>query len=179
MESEELIRTIMAEVMANLDKDAVTFTKKSGAPQSPSTPSSAGPTAGRDQYPLGEKIPERIASSTGKKLSDFSFEAVVSGQIKADDLRISKETLELQAQVADSVGRTTLANNFRRAAELIAVPDDELLSVYDALRPYRSTKDELYGLATKLESTYQCRINAAFIREAADVYEARGRLRVD
>lgn len=182
MESEELIRTIMAEVMANLDKDAVTFTKKSDVPRSPSSApraGSGGATVGRDQYPLGEKIPERIASSTGKKLNDFSFEDVVSGKVKADDLRISKETLELQAQVADSVGRDTLANNFRRAAELTAVPDDELLAVYDALRPYRSTKDELYGLATKLEKDYGCTINGAFIRQAADVYEKRGRLRVD
>lgn len=182
MESEELIRTIMAEVMANLDKDAVTFTKKTATPQSPSSaprPASGGSNVGRDQYPLGERIPERISSSTGKPLNDFSFEAVISGKVKADDLRISKETLELQAQVADSVGRDTLANNFRRAAELIAVPDEELLAVYNLLRPYRSTKDELYGLAAKLEKDYGCVINGAFIRQAADVYEARGRLRVD
>lgn len=185
MESEELIRTIMAEVMANLDKDAVTFTKKAATqnaatPQSPSSaPRASGTTVGREQYPLGEKIPEQISSSTGKPLNDFTFEDVVSGKVKAGDLRISKETLELQAQVADSVGRGTLANNFRRAAELIAVPDDELLTVYNALRPYRSTKDELYGLASELEAKYQCTINAAFIRQAADVYEARGRLRVD
>lgn len=179
MESEELIRTIMAEVMANLDQDTVKFAKKTPAPASATASTSVGQRLTRSDYPLGEKVPDRITSPSGKRLSDFSFERVIAGEIKADDLRISKDTLEMQAQVAESVGRDTLANNFRRAAELIAVPDDKLLSVYDALRPYRSTKEELYTLAGELEGKYQCTINAAFIRQAADVYEARGRLRVD
>jgi propanediol dehydratase small subunit len=33
-----------------------------------------------------------------------------------------------------------LAMNFERAAELTAVPDDRILEIYNALRPYRSTK---------------------------------------
>lgn len=65
----------------------------------------------------------------------------------------------------------------RRAAELIKVPDDELLDVYNAMRPYRSTKAELYTIADKLEKDYGCVVNAKFIREAADVYEKRGRLK--
>jgi propanediol dehydratase small subunit len=67
----------------------------------------------------------------------------------------------------------------RRAAELIAVPDDQLLIIYNSLRPYRSTKAELYGIADELEQKYKCTVNAAFIREAADVYEKRGRLKAD
>ncbi|MGA4670683.1 diol dehydratase small subunit [Propionibacteriaceae bacterium Y1923] len=180
MESEELIRTIMAEVMANLDKDAVKFAKKPAASSSSSSSAaSSGAKVSREQYPLGEKLPDRITTPTGKSLSEVTYEDVISGKVGADDMRISKETLELQAQVAESVGRPTLANNFRRAAELIAVPDEKVLDVYNALRPYRSTKDELYGLASELESQYQCTISAKFIRQAADVYEKRGRLRVD
>lgn len=179
MESEELIRTIMAEVMANLDKDAVTFAKKEPATAAAAPRRSTSGAVTKDQYPLGDNVPDRIRTPTGKSLADCTFEGVMSGQIKAEDMRISPETLEMQAQVADSVGRTTLATNFRRASELIAVPDDNLLATYDALRPYRSTKKELYDLADELEREYQCSVNAAFIREAADVYEARGRLRVD
>ena len=85
----------------------------------------------------------------------------------------------MQAQVAESVGRDTLARNMRRASELIAVPDDELLTIYNALRPYRSTKKELNDIADNLERQYACTVNAAFIREAADVYEKRGRLKRD
>jgi propanediol dehydratase small subunit len=170
MDQEQLIRQIMAEVMTSLGKDSVTFQKKSPA---------AGGTIGRDQYPLGEKMPEKVKSATGKVLSDFSLEKVKSGELTAEDFRIAPETLEMQAQVADSVDRENLARNMRRAAELIAVPDDRLLGVYNALRPYRSTKAELYGIADELEQKYHCTVNAAFIREAADVYEKRGRLKAE
>jgi propanediol dehydratase small subunit len=169
MESEELIRQIMNEVMANLGKDQVSFAKK---------PAATG-TIDASSYPLGERMPDRIKAATGKVLADFSLEKVKSGALTADDFRIAPETLEMQAQVAESVGRDTLARNMRRAAELIKVPDAELLEVYNALRPYRSTKAELYGLADGLESKYGCTVNAAFIREAADVYEKRGRLKAE
>ncbi len=173
MDSEELIRQIMAEVMANLGTDTVTSAKRSRATIT------AGAIVGRAQYPLGEKVPEKIKSATGKPLSEFSLDKVESGAMSAEDFRIAPETLEFQAQVADSVGRESFARNLRRAAELIAVPDDELLSVYNALRPYRSTKADLYAIADNLEKKYDCRVNAAFIREAADVYEKRGRLKTD
>ena len=41
----------------------------------------------------------------------------------------------------------------------------------------RSTKKELLAIADELESQYQARICAAHVREAAEVYERRGRLR--
>ncbi|CDL36747.1 Propanediol dehydratase small subunit [Citrobacter freundii] len=61
----------------------------------------------------------------------------------AQDMRITPETLRLQAEIAKDAGRDRLAMNFERAAELTAVPDDRILEIYNALRPYRSTKDEL------------------------------------
>ncbi|MDR0416149.1 MAG: diol dehydratase small subunit [Propionibacteriaceae bacterium] len=166
MDQEQLIREIMAQVMA-----------KVGSPSA--APAPAGGQVSKGQYPLGEKIPEQIKSATGRPLPDFSLEGVVSGTLTAEDFRIAPETLEMQAQVADSVNRGAFARNLRRAAELIAVPDEELLSIYNALRPYRSTKAELYAIADKLENQYGCKINPAFIREAADVYEQRGRLRAE
>ncbi|WP_316667293.1 diol dehydratase small subunit [uncultured Propionibacterium sp.] len=175
MDSEELIRQIMSEVMANLNQDNVTFAKRAAGPAGAAPASSD--RVDKSQYPLSEKAPEKIRAANGRPFSDFSFERLRSGELKADDFRIAPQTLELQAQVAESDGRDALARNMRRAAELIAVPDDELLEVYDALRPYRSTKAELYAIADKLEKDYGCTINAAFIREGADVYEKRGRLK--
>jgi len=35
----------------------------------------------------------------------------------------------------------------------------------------------LLDMATELETNYQAKICAAFVREAADVYEKRGRLK--
>lgn len=173
MESEELIRQVMAEVMAKLGSDQV-------APGSTITAAAAkGASARMDatKYPLGEKVPDQIRSASGKKLSEFSFDKVRSGELTADDFRIAPETLEMQAEVAESVDRDSLGRNMRRAAELVKVPDDELLEIYNALRPYRSTKAELYAIADKLENEYGCKVNAKFIREAADVYELRGRLK--
>lgn len=130
-------------------------------------------------YPLGEKMAEQIYSPTGKKLSEMNLNQILDGQLVAEDMRISPETLELQAQVAESVGREAFARNLRRASELIAVPDDRVLEIYNALRPYRSSKQELLDIANELETKYGCKINAEFIRDAANVYENRGRLKRD
>ncbi|CEG98564.1 diol dehydratase small subunit [Propionibacterium freudenreichii] len=176
MDSEELIRQIMGEVMANLNQDNVALDKLPAA--APST-TGAAHRVDKSSYPLGEKVPEQIKSASGRALSDFTFDKVKSGELTAKDFRIAPETLEMQAQVAESADRDALARNLRRAAELIQVPDEEVLDVYNALRPYRSTKAELYAIADGLETKYGCTINAAFIREAADVYEKRGRLKAD
>ncbi len=174
MDQEQLIRQIMAEVMKNLGSaDQVSFAK---------APAAAAGTAGKvgvAQYPLAEKSPELVTTQSGVKLNDLTWNDVKSGKLKAADFRISAETLELQAQVADDSGRGPLARNMRRAAELVAVPDERLLAIYNALRPYRSTKAELYDIAADLEGHYGATVSAGFVREAADVYEARGRLRVD
>ena len=167
MDQEQLIRQIVAEVM-----------KTMGATGAHSTPAAApanGVTA--TDYPLGSHMPQNIKSPSGKRLSDMKLEQVLSGELGADDMRISPQTLEMQAQVAESVGRSAFARNLRRAAELIAVPDERLLDIYNALRPYRSTKAELLDIATELQDCYGCKINAEFIRNAPDVYEQRGRLK--
>ncbi len=174
MDQEQLIRQIMAEVMKNLGgNDKVSFEKK------PVAAASGARKVGVADYPLAEKSPELVNTDSGLKLNDLTFEKMKSGAIKAEDFRISSETLELQAQVADDSGRGPLARNMRRAAELVSVPDERLLAIYNALRPYRSTKAELYDIAAELEGTYDASVSAGFVREAADVYEARGRLRVD
>lgn len=171
MDQEELIRQIMAEVMKNLgSENQVAFEKK---------PVPAGTTVGVADYPLAERRPELVRTDSGARLAELTFERLKSGELKPSDFKISAETLELQAQVADDVGRGSLARNLRRAAELVAVPDDRLLAIYDALRPYRSTKQELLDIAAELEGTYHAKAAGAFVREAAEVYQARGRLRVD
>lgn len=166
MDQELLIKQITAEVMK-----ALASPSGQGAPSA----KTVGVTAA--DYPLGEKMAQNITSPTGRRLSDMKVEQVLSGELTADDMRISPQTLEMQAQVAESIGRDAFARNLRRAAELIAVPDDRLLDIYNALRPYRSTKAELYGIADEMQTKYGCKINAEFIRGAADVYEQRGRLK--
>lgn len=128
-------------------------------------------------FPLAAKRPQLLKTATGKKFSDITLDAVMRGEITPDDLRITAETLDLQAQIAEAVGRRQLAQNLRRAAELTRVPDQRILEIYNALRPYRSTKEELLQIADELEQKYSAPLCAALVREAADVYERRKRLK--
>jgi propanediol dehydratase small subunit len=171
MDQEQLMKSIVEEVVKGMM--ANDSTPNAGA-------SSAGNQGGRvtaENYPLAEKLPEKIFSQTGKRFDELELKALLDGKLMAEDMRISPETLEMQAQVAESVDRSAFAANLRRAAELINVPDARVLEIYNALRPYRSTKQELLDIADELEKKYDCKICSRFVREAANVYEQRGRLK--
>jgi propanediol dehydratase small subunit len=166
--SPELIAEAVKRVMASLGEGTV---KAGGA-----TPVSGRLEACSD-YPLATRRPDLVRSASGMKLEDITLDKVAAGQISFDDIKIRPETLEYQAQIAESIGRSRLAANLRRAAEMTRIPDERVLEIYNALRPYRSTKQELLEIAGELEGKYQARICAALVREAADIYEKRGRLR--
>lgn len=136
------------------------------------TPSQVDLDPGRD-YPLAARRPELLKTPTGKRLDELTMDAVLAGEVAAEDLRIAPETLRLQAQIADRMGRPQLAQNFRRAAELTALPDEMVLSIYNSLRPRASTKQQLIDIADELEGTYSATMCARLVREAADVYERR------
>jgi propanediol dehydratase small subunit len=51
--------------------------------------------------------------------------------------------------------------------------------MYNALRPYRSSKQELLDIANELETQYSAKISAAYVREAAEHYEKRKKLKGD
>ena len=104
------------------------------------------------RYPLGEYEAEQITSRTGKKLSDITLDAVKRGEIRADDIKISKDVLKKQGEVSLASGNEPMAKNFERAAELVDVPDEVILSMYNKLRPHRSTKLELVMMADELLS---------------------------
>jgi propanediol dehydratase small subunit len=124
-------------------------------------------------YPLGTRRPELVATPSGLALDDVTLAAARDGRLRADDTRATAETLRLQAEVARAAGRAQLAEGLERAAELTGVPDEELLAVYTALRPGRSSADELERWAARLEEL-GATLNAAFVREAAAAYGARG-----
>ncbi len=126
-------------------------------------------------YPLGTRRPDLVATPGGVPLAEVTLESARSGRLRADDTRATPETLLRQSEVARAAGRAQLADNLARAAELTAVPDDELLEIYTALRPGRSTGDALEAHATRLDALGATR-TAAFVREAAQVYAERGLL---
>ena len=163
--------------LENIIKDVILNMGTNGSASS--APVSSGGRVTYRDYPLAEKSADKLRTPTGKKLSDVTLEALLAGNITPEDVRITPETLEMQAQVAESRGRDRLAANMRRAAEMIAVSDERILEIYNAMRPYRSTKSELYAIADELESRYNAKVTASLVREAADVGEARGRLKKD
>jgi propanediol dehydratase small subunit len=168
MSQQDMIAEIVREVMAELNNG-----KKGHAQVS----TNGAKLNYKTDYPLSKKRPDLVKTASGKTLDDITLDAVVSGAIKADEIRITPQTLEYQAQISESISRPQLARNMRRAGELTQVPDERVLEIYNALRPNRSTKAQLLAIADELENQYNAKVCAFHVREAASVYEARGVLR--
>lgn len=130
-------------------------------------------------YPLGARRPELVTTPSGLLQSEVTLDSLRSGLLDPDDIRATAETIRRQAAVAVAAGRTQLAENLMRAAELAAVPAERVLELYTALRPRRSTAGDLTALADEFEQQHAAPRTAAFIREALGVYERRGFLAVD
>ncbi len=124
-------------------------------------------------YPLSKNHPDLLRSKSGKAFSDITFEKVIQGKVTHEDFKTNRDTLLMQAEIAEKAGKKQFAGNLRRAAELTLVPDEEVLKIYDKLRPNRATKKELLDIADHLRSDYQANITAAFIEEIVAVYEKR------
>jgi propanediol dehydratase small subunit len=126
-------------------------------------------------YPLAEKRPEIVRGKRGKGLDEITLDAVLEDRVALEDLRITARALRQQAEIARAAGRETLAENFERAAELVDVPQDTIMHVYELLRPGRAeSKSALLAAAVELREQYGANIMAAFVEEAAAAYERRG-----
>ena len=129
----------------------------------------------RADYPLAETQPGAVKGKRGKSLAEITLDSVLAGDVTMEDLRITPHALQAQADVARDVGRQTLALNFERGAELVEVPQDFIMQVYELLRPGRAkSKEELLEAAATMRDTYQAERIARFIEEAAETYAARG-----
>ena len=113
----------------------------------------------------------RTPSGSG---STSSRSTPCGGTIGPEELRATPETLRRQSAVALAAGRTQLADNLARAAEL---------ATCRATRSSRSTPrcartarpaEELEAWATRLETELEAPLYAAFVREAAAAYAERG-----
>jgi len=124
-------------------------------------------------YPLASGAPYAVRTASGRAVPEITLERVLAGELGAEDVRVSPETLRLQADFAERGGNRQLAENLRRGAELVGFGDDELLAFYDRLRPGRSTAAELDALAAELEAGGAVRC-AELVREARQAYVRRG-----
>lgn len=126
-------------------------------------------------YPIGEKQPERVRTRHGRPLQDLTLDNLLAGDVTASDFGITAEGLRLQATIAEQAGRPNLAQNLRRGAELVEIPDNMLLDIYELLRPGRAqSADDLRATADQLRVRYGAKETAALLEEAALVYERRG-----
>lgn len=125
-------------------------------------------------YPILEKHPEWVVTPTGKSVSRVTMEAVREGSVAGEDLRISRDMLLRQAQIAKSAGKPQVYENLCRAAELIDVPDDLVIKMYDGLRPNRSTRAQLMEMADTLRTQYHADRCAKLVTEAMEIYDKRG-----
>jgi propanediol dehydratase small subunit len=123
-------------------------------------------------YPLGLQRPDLLTTPGGIPFSELNLDGE---RMSAAELRATPATLRLQAEVAAAAGRRQLAANLLRAAELAPLPDETILEIYTALRPHRSSADDLEAWAGRLEGL-GAPLTAAFVREAKLVYAKRGLL---
>ena len=117
-----------------------------------------------------------MSAHSGRPVDEITVQAAREGELGLDDIRISRETLLDQAEAAERSGSQQLALNLRRGAELTALSTNEVLAAYEALRPRRSTFEELQELAESL-AQHDAPACAELVREAAVVYRRRGLLR--
>jgi propanediol dehydratase small subunit len=106
-------------------------------------------------------------------LDQLTLEAVVAGEVDTDDLRISGETLKMQAAVAERAGFRQFTENLLRASELVGIPEGKILEIYEALRPRRSTHRELLNLADDLASTWGTASGIVHTRGGAGLFGSR------
>ena len=155
--------------------------QQGGATVTATAPAQTGSTDAQAtvaDYPIAQKHPDWI-KVRGSGLDFVTLDNVMSGAVTMEDLRISPAILKAQGQIAKDGGREQIEYNFSRAAEMTKVSDKRLLEMYNALRPYRSSKQELLAMADELEREYGAHICANFVREAAENYERRKKLKGD
>ena len=109
-------------------------------------------------------------------MSEITVANAVDGKLGLGDLRMDPTALAHQAAVAEAGGNPQLAENFLRAAELTMIDDEQVMALYEALRPYRSTAADLEVLRTSLLESGASRC-AALVEQAAAAYARRGLLR--
>jgi propanediol dehydratase small subunit len=128
-----------------------------------------------DDYPLAEKRSDIVETKTGKRIDEIGLAGVLTDHVTLEDLRITGRALRQQAEIARSAGRPTLAANFERGAELVDVPQEVIMRIYELLRPGRAgSKADLIAAANELREVYGAMRMAEFILEAAAVYDRRG-----
>ena len=122
---------------------------------------------------------DTIYTFSGRSIDELTIQGILSDDLTAEDFRIHSETLNHQARVSEEAGYTQLAENLRLAAELTHMSNEEVLDIYNTLRPRRTSYKEMIDMAERLQNEFTAPLTAAFVREAAAVYLKRGIVKED
>lgn len=131
------------------------------------------------RFPLGAHHRDEVTALSGRPLRDLTLDRVRDGDVHPEDVSANAETIELQARFAREAGYDEVAANLARAAEMTRIPNEEILDIYEALRPGRSTYYQLLSLSQRISSMYGAEHTGTYIREAAEVYRDTGLLKMN
>ena len=131
------------------------------------------------RFPLGQHHREDIKTKSGRPLTELTLDNVQARLVDPQDVSIHADTLAQQAEFARTAGFDQVADNLARAAEMTCIPNDELLGLYEALRPGRSTYYQLLSLSQQINSMYGAELTGNYIREAAEAYRDTGLLKME
>ena len=119
--------------------------------------------------------PERCAARAARRFDEITLEGVMAGDVTMEDLASRRRRCSPRPRwPAPPAGRRWRPIS-SAAAEMVGVPQDVIMQVYELLRPGRAKgKDELMTAAESLRETHGTPRLADFVEEAAKVYSRRG-----
>ena len=124
-------------------------------------------------YPLGTRRPDLVATPGGTPLAEVTLDGLRDGRVDAATCAPRRRRCCARPPWPTPPAARRWPRTWRAPAELARVPDDEILEIYTALRPHRSTEDDLLRWAARLEEAYGAHQTAAFVRGAIPVYSKR------
>ena len=126
-------------------------------------------------FPLADTAGQDLPGQRGRVLAELTLEGVQSGALGLEDFAITPMALLAQAGIARDAGRAMLAANFERAAELVAVPQEVIMELYELLRPGRASgAGQIRARAEEMRRDYGAVKLAEFLENAALHYQRRG-----
>ena len=103
--------------------------------------------------------------------------AAMAGHMTVADIRLTPDVLRAQASTAAANGNAQMAASLERAAEMCSLADDDIMALYEALRPHRSTAAELEAWVSRLREAGAVAC-ADFVADARTAYARRDLLRL-
>ena len=102
-------------------------------------------------YPLGERRPELVTTPARTPLAEVTLEGLRAGRVSPDELRATPRDAAAAGRRGACGGPgSSLPRTSSGPPSSRRLPDDEVLSVYTALRPRRATAAELEVIAQHL-----------------------------